>query len=73
MSKVIDIDEFVNSSKDIKLISAIVNYSFFPFYVLAGLIVHYLYDIKWIKSFLCVVIPVIGIWGTSTLVKFMYS
>ena len=53
------------------LIMDIVNYSYLPFYLLTVCVIRYSYNIKWLYSFLSVVIPVASVWGVTELFKLL--
>lgn len=59
-------EELVQNER-FRIIQYIVNGSFLPYYVISACIIHYLYKINWIRSFMSVIIPVASIWGVTKL------
>ena len=62
----IQVEELVSNSK-FNAITNGVNCSFLLFYLFTAFCIHYLYDLRWLYSILSVVIPVVSIWGMTTL------
>jgi hypothetical protein len=52
-----------------KLAVNLVNFSFIPYYVIMSLLIHYIYQIKYIYAVLSVAIPVVSIWLISEIIK----
>jgi len=64
------IEKLMDNSR-FKLIMSIVNYSFYPFYLLTACIIHHLYNLKWLYAILVVIIPIVSIWGVTELFRLL--
>ncbi|MDR0604226.1 MAG: hypothetical protein LBG80_08005 [Bacteroidales bacterium] len=59
------------NNQSFKLAMNLINYSFMPYYILIAIIIHYIYQIKYLYAALSVAIPVVSIWLITELFKWL--
>jgi hypothetical protein len=57
------------NNQSLKLAMNLINYSFIPYYILIIIIIHHIYQIKYLYATLSVAIPVVSIWLITELFK----
>jgi hypothetical protein len=59
------------NNSSFKLSMNLINYSMAPYYLIVGIFIRYIYEIKYVYAFLSIVIPILSIWLISELFKFV--
>jgi hypothetical protein len=59
--------EELMANSSYKLAMNLINYSFIPYYVIVGIFIHYIYNIKLLYALLSVVLPIFAIWVITQL------
>jgi hypothetical protein len=57
------------NNQSFKLAMNLINYSFIPYYLMIAVLIHYIYQIKYLYALFSVVIPIASIWGITELFK----
>jgi hypothetical protein len=61
--------DIIMNNQSFKLAMNLINYSFIPYYMLIAIIIHYIYEIKYLYAALSVAIPITSIWLITQLFK----
>jgi hypothetical protein len=64
-----DLATALTNNATFKLSMQLMNYSFFPYYLVVTIFIKKIYNINYIYSFLSVEIPIAAIWGITELFK----
>ncbi|MDR2131341.1 MAG: hypothetical protein LBP56_09310 [Odoribacteraceae bacterium] len=59
------------NNQSLTLAMNLINYSFIPYYILIAVIIHYLYEVKYLFAALSVMIPVVSVWLITELFKIL--
>jgi hypothetical protein len=59
------------NNRSFKLSVHLINYSFIPYYAMIIILIHYIYQVKYIYALLSVVIPVGSMWVIAEMFKFL--
>ncbi|MDR1582997.1 MAG: hypothetical protein LBS55_07040 [Prevotellaceae bacterium] len=57
------------NNQSLKLAMNLINYSFIPYYILIAIIIHHIYQIKYLYVALSVVVPIISVWSITEFFK----
>jgi hypothetical protein len=71
IAKTEDVANSLVGNSSFQLAMNLINYSFIPYYLIIILMIHYVYQIKYLYAFLSVAIPIFSIWGIVELFKFI--
>ena len=69
---VLDFENFMyemQNNSTIQFAKYLINFSFIVYYLIIIILIHYIYQIKYIYAFLSVAIPLLSIWGITELFK----
>ena len=66
-----DITTFLMNQPKFKLAVNLINYSFWPYYLIVTVFIRHIYQIKYIYAALSVAIPVVSIWAITELFKLL--
>jgi len=53
------------------VIRGLINYSYIPYYTFVIIFTRYLYNLKWLYAAICVLMPVLAIWGITEVIKLL--
>jgi hypothetical protein len=60
---------FLMNNHTFRLAMNLISYSFVPYYLMLVILIHHVYQIKYVYAILSIVIPVVSIWLSTTLFK----
>ncbi len=63
-------EELLIQNPTVQLTMKLLNYSFYPYYLIVAVLIRYIYQINYIYAALSVALPITAIWLVSELVKF---
>jgi len=63
-------EELLIQNPTVQLTMKLLNYSFYPYYLIVAVLIRYIYQINYIYATLSVAVPITAIWLVTELVKF---